>query len=96
MCHEYPIFFLHSDFDRFEKEDKKLKGWRQFYTEADWCEQRMKYTTDQYDTTRLLDIPLFYCEEMLIEPEDSKAWEDIWENVSVIGLEGKEIRLFIF
>jgi len=66
------------DFDRFEKEDMKLKAWRLMPQEEDWCEERMRYTSYQDEITHLLNIPLHYCPEMLISPEDSDIRERVW------------------
>lgn len=67
------------DFDRFEKEDEKMKDWKFMPLEPDWGEARMKYTQDAHDLYCLLDIPNFEAPELIISPDDKKARDDLYE-----------------
>lgn len=67
------------DFDRFEKEDEKMKDWKFMPQEPDWGEARMKYTHYAYELHCLLDIPNFEAPELLISPDDQKARDDLYD-----------------
>lgn len=71
------------DFDRFEKDDSKIKDWRFMPQESDWAENRMKFTQEKHDLFCLMDIPITHAPELMIEPDDSKARDDVWDYVSV-------------
>lgn len=34
------------DFESYERDDTKIADWRFMPTEWDWCEERMRYTSD--------------------------------------------------
>lgn len=73
---------LFSDFDSYEKESTKMKDWRFFRTEADWCEARMLYTEDRHITFSHADLPLFHCPDLCIEAEDNMIRNRIYEEVN--------------
>lgn len=56
-----------------------MKDWRFMPQESDWCEMRMKYTGDAWELERLFNVPVYYAPEMLIEPDDDKARDDVWD-----------------
>lgn len=70
---------LHSaDFNRFEKYEEKMKDWRFMPHESDWCEMRMQYTEDASLLHALLNVPVYYAPELLIEPEDDQARDKVF------------------
>lgn len=75
------IYLFPLDFDSYEKESSKMRDWRFFRTEADWCEIRMKYTDDRHITHSYVDLPLFHCPDLVIQPEDSMVRDRIYEEV---------------
>lgn len=80
------IWYIHytffSDFDSYEKESTKMKDWRFFRVEADWCEERMKYTDDRHLTFSFADLPLFHCPDLCIQPEDNMVRNRLYEEVT--------------
>lgn len=72
---------IRTDFDRFEKHDKKLKGWR-LPKEWDWCEARMQYTSEKPDLMNYFNVPRYDVPELLRSAEDAKKWRDVWYDVS--------------
>lgn len=75
------FFCLVSDFGRFEKHDKKLKDWR-LPKEWDWCETRMRYTSEKAELMNYFNVPRYDVPELLRSAEDGKQWRDVWYNVS--------------
>ncbi|XP_055305500.1 NADH dehydrogenase [ubiquinone] 1 alpha subcomplex subunit 10, mitochondrial isoform X2 [Sitodiplosis mosellana] len=67
------------DFDSYEKESSKMRDWRFFRVEADWCEARMKYTEDRHITFSYANLPLFHCPDLCIQPEDNMVRNRIYE-----------------
>lgn len=65
------------DFDCFDHYDPKMKDWR-FDTEWDWCERRMRYTVEKCDLMNYFNVPRFDVPELTTEPDDHKAWQDIY------------------
>lgn len=56
-----------------------MKDWRFMPQESDWCETRMRFTEDKDHLHNLVDIPMYYAPELLIEPEDDKARDDLYD-----------------
>uniref|UniRef100_U5EVK8 NADH dehydrogenase [ubiquinone] 1 alpha subcomplex subunit 10, mitochondrial n=1 Tax=Corethrella appendiculata TaxID=1370023 RepID=U5EVK8_9DIPT len=65
------------DFDRFDKFDTKMKDWL-LNTEWEWNEMRMRFTSEKPDLINYFNIPRFDVPELIISPEDSKIWEEVW------------------
>lgn len=55
-----------------------MKDWKFMPQEADWCETRMKYTQDKSHLHCLTNVPTYYASEMLIEPDDDQARDDVF------------------
>lgn len=66
-----------TDFDRFEKEDSKMKDWRVQPTEDAWCEMRMNYTQEAPRLRFLTNVPVYYAPELLLDPELEKIRDDL-------------------
>lgn len=82
MIYSLYLRFFFEDFDSYEKESTKMKDWRFFRIEADWCEERMKYTDDRHITFSYADLPLFHCPDLCIQPEDNMVRNRIYEEVT--------------
>lgn len=80
ILHLNTFFFV--DFDRYEKEDLKLKDFRDIYTETDWKDLRLKFTEDKEFTQYYCDIPLFHCPDLIISADDDMIRNRLYEEVS--------------
>lgn len=67
------------DFDRFDHYDPKMKDWR-LHTEWEWCEMRMRFTSEKCDLLNYFNIPRFDVPELVRSADESKAWREIWFN----------------
>lgn len=56
-----------------------MADWRFMPQEWDWCETRMKYTGDAEEILEYLEVPLHFCSELTIEPDDSKLLNEVYE-----------------
>jgi NADH dehydrogenase (ubiquinone) 1 alpha subcomplex subunit 10 len=64
------------DFDRFDHYDPKMKDWR-LPAEWDWCEMRMRFTSEKSDLMNYFNVPRFDVPELLNDPDEYKAWHDV-------------------
>uniref|UniRef100_A0AAG5DME2 NADH dehydrogenase [ubiquinone] 1 alpha subcomplex subunit 10, mitochondrial n=1 Tax=Anopheles atroparvus TaxID=41427 RepID=A0AAG5DME2_ANOAO len=64
------------DFDRFDKDDPKMRDWVQ-ENEEDWTEARCRYM-NKPDLMNSLNVPRFDVPELTVSPDDFKAWYDVW------------------
>ncbi|CRK98059.1 CLUMA_CG011428, isoform A [Clunio marinus] len=67
------------DFDRYDQHDPKLKDWR-LGNDWEWCEMRMRFTNEKGELMNFFNVPRFDVPELTIEAEDSKIYEEIWDN----------------
>lgn len=74
------------DFNRFDKHDAKVKDWRFMPKEIDWAEARVEYTNNKHLLMSNMDLPIYYCPEMLVQPDDAKLWYEQWFSVSKLSL----------
>jgi len=66
------------DFDHYPKHDLKLKEWRFLFQEEDWGDQREMFTNRRFTLMCNLELPVYYCPELLLQPEEAKAFYDVW------------------
>lgn len=67
------------DFDRFDHYDPKMKDWR-LNNEWDWCEMRMRFTSEKPDLLNYFNVPRFDVPELMRSADDSIAWRNVWFN----------------
>lgn len=51
--------------------------------EPDWNDARRAYTNDYHILCRNFDLPLFYCNELILSPDESKAVYDLYSEVNI-------------
>lgn len=76
-----------------------MADWRFMPREWDWCEARIKYTGDAFQILTLLEVPLTYCDELQIEPEDDKLLVEVYESVSIKwdkNMKNSQLNFFLF
>lgn len=64
------------DFDRFEKDDTHMRDWR-MENEEEWTEARARYM-NKSDLMNYFNVPRYDVPELIVTPEDFKAWYDLW------------------
>ncbi|XP_055595343.1 NADH dehydrogenase [ubiquinone] 1 alpha subcomplex subunit 10, mitochondrial [Uranotaenia lowii] len=64
------------DFDRFDKDDTHMRDWR-FENEEEYTEFRARYM-NKPDLINYFNVPRYDVPELLVSPEEFKAWYDIW------------------
>lgn len=64
------------NFDRFDKDDTHMRDWR-MENEEDWTEARARYM-NKPDLMNYFNVPRYDVPELIVSPEDFKAWYDIW------------------
>lgn len=67
------------DFDRFEKDETKMRDWR-FWHEEDWNAARMLYTNEKAHLHDHFNIPRLDVPELLWSADDFTEWCDVWYN----------------
>jgi len=68
------------DFDQYDIYDLKLKDWRRL-DKWDWNLQRSKFQPSKSDRLKcFLNVPNSRCPEIVIDGEDYKVFERVWEN----------------
>ncbi|XP_067005754.1 NADH dehydrogenase [ubiquinone] 1 alpha subcomplex subunit 10, mitochondrial [Anabrus simplex] len=67
------------DFDRFDKNDNKMKDWR-MAGEWDWKEARMLYASEKNILMNYFNVPRFDVPELTVSPNEAFVWHKVMNN----------------